>query len=82
MVIFDKNNCKMLRVNGTYYNGKLQLDKLVKTKKPLKVVVTFEDLNGKRLNLTDFSFVETQELLKDYKGSFSDEVIEERRIEL
>jgi len=72
----------MLRVNGTYYNGKLQLDKPVKTKKPLKVVVTFDDLQGKRLNLTDFSFAETQELLKDYKGSFSDEVIEERRIEL
>ena len=72
----------MLRVNGTYYNGKLQLDKPIKTKKPLRVVVTFENLNSKPLELSDFSFAETQELLKDYKGSFSDEVIEERRFDL
>jgi hypothetical protein len=72
----------MLRVNGTYYNGKLQLDKPIRTKKPLKVVVTFEDLNSKRLELTDFLFAETQDLLKDYKGSFSDEVIEERRLDV
>jgi hypothetical protein len=71
----------MLRVNGTYYNGKLQLDKPVKTKKPLKVVVTFEDLQTKRLEINDFSFTETQVLLKDYKGSFSNEVIEERRLD-
>ena len=72
----------MIRISGTYFNGKLHLDKPVKTKKPLKVVVTFEELNNKRLELSDFSFFETRELLKDYKGSFSDEVIEERRIEL
>jgi hypothetical protein len=72
----------MLRVNGIYYNGKLQLDKPIKTKKPLKVVVTFEELNSKRLELSDFSFAETQELLKDYNGSFSDEVIEERRLDV
>lgn len=72
----------MLRVNGTYYNGKLQLDKPIRTKKPLKVVVTFEDLNSKRLELNDFSFAETQDLLKDYKGSFSDEVIDERRLDV
>jgi len=71
----------MLRVNGTYYNGKLQLDKPVRTKKPMKVVVTFEDINNQRLNLSDFSFIESQELLKDYKGSFSDEVIEERQVD-
>ncbi len=32
----------------------------------------------KGLQLIDFSFAETQELLKDCKTSFSEEVIEER----
>ena len=70
----------MLSIRGTYYNGKLQLDKPVKTEKPLKVVVTFEDSTiENQLTLSDFSFLEMQELLKDVKGSFSDEVVEERR---
>ena len=33
----------------------------------------------KGLQLSDFSFTETQELLKDCKTSFADEVKEERR---
>jgi hypothetical protein len=33
---------------------------------------------NKGLNLSDFSFAETQELLKDCKTSFAEEVIEER----
>jgi hypothetical protein len=41
--------------------------------------VTFEEESKTHLVLSDFSFLETQDLLKDYKGSFSDEVIEERR---
>jgi len=50
-----------------------------KTKKPIKVKVTFEEDKKERLELSDFSFAETQDLLKDFKGSFSDEVIEEKR---
>lgn len=70
----------MTTVKGTYFNGQLKLDKHVKTRKPAKVTVIFEEENNsKRLSLSDFSFLESQELLKDYKGSFSDEVIEERR---
>jgi len=42
-------------------------------------VVTFEDESKSSLTLSDFSFLETQDLLKYYKGSFSEEVIEERR---
>ncbi len=41
--------------------------------------MTFEEDKKERLALSDFSFLETQDLLKDFKGSFSDEVIEERR---
>jgi len=69
----------MTTITGTYYNGQLKLERPLKTKKPLKVKVTFEEESNTHLVLSDFSFLETQDLLKDYKGSFSDEVIEERR---
>lgn len=69
----------MTTISGTYYNGQLKLEKPIKTKKPVKVTVTFEEESKIYLVLSDFSFLESQELLKDYKGSFSDEVIEERR---
>jgi hypothetical protein len=41
--------------------------------------VTTEEEPKTHLLFSDFSFIESQESLKDYKGSFSDEVIEERR---
>ena len=69
----------MTTITGTYYNGHLKLERPIKTKKPIKVKVTFEEDKKERLVLSDFSFAETQDLLKDFKGSFSDEVIEERR---
>jgi len=69
----------MTTIAGTYYNGQLKLERPLKTKRPVRVTVTFEEESKKILKLTDFSFLETQDLLKDYKGSFSDEVIEERR---
>jgi hypothetical protein len=69
----------MTTITGTYYNGHLKLERPLKTKKPIKVKVTFEEEAKARLAISDFSFLETQDLLKDYKGSFSDEVIEERR---
>ena len=69
----------MTTITGTYYNGHLKLERPIKTKKPIKVKVTFEEDKKERLALFDFSFAETQDLLKDFKGSFSDEVVEERR---
>ena len=69
----------MTTIRGTYFNGQLKLERPLKTKKPVKVTVTFDEEPNARLTLSDFSFLETQELLKEYKGSFSDEVIEERR---
>ena len=69
----------MTTISGTYYNGQLKLERPIKTKKPVKVTVTFEEESKTRLALSDFSFLESQEILKDYKGSFSDEVIDERR---
>jgi predicted DNA-binding antitoxin AbrB/MazE fold protein len=69
----------MPTITGTYYKGRLKLDKPVKFSKPVKVTVSFEEEISEVLTLSDFSFMETQELLKDCKTSFSDEVIEERR---
>ena len=69
----------MTTVAGTYFNGKLKLDRPIKTEKPVKVIVTFEEEVKKNLQVSDFSFLEVQEILKDYKGSFSDEVVDERR---
>ncbi len=69
----------MTTITGTYYNGHLKLEKPIKTKKPINVKVTYKEDSITRLALSDFSFLESQELLKDFKGSFSDEVIEERR---
>lgn len=69
----------MPALTGTYYRGRLKLDKPVKFTKPVKVTVSFEEENKEVFSLSDFSFLETQELLKDCKTSFSDEVIEERR---
>ena len=77
------NFVTMRKVSGTYYNGKLKLDKPVRVSKPVKVVVSFEEQpNSDALQLGDFSFLQTQEILKDCNTSFSDEVIEERRKDL
>ena len=76
----------MVTVLGTYKDGKIELDKVFSFENPVKVLVTFlEEVNSdseKPLKLSDFSFAESQEILKDYKGSFSDAVIEERRAAL
>jgi hypothetical protein len=69
----------MTTVAGTYYNGHLNLEKPIKTEKPLKVMVTFEEEVKKNLQVSDFSFIEVQEVLKDFNGSFSEEVVNERR---
>jgi len=69
----------MTTLTGTYYKGRLKLDKPVKFTKPVKVTVTFEKEKQSGLLLSDFSFAETQDLLKECKTSFADEVIEERR---
>ena len=76
----------MVAVAGTYQNGYVKLDKEYPSDKPVKVIVTFlEDIqipSAKGLSLSDFSFSKSQKNLENYKGSFSDAVIEERRLEL
>ncbi len=76
----------MVAVVGTYQNGYVKLDKDYSSNTPVKVIVTFlEDIptqSEEGLSLTDFSFSKSQKNLENYKGSFSDAVIKERRLEL
>ena len=75
----------MLTVRGIYKNGKIKLEESLSFNKVIRVIVTFLDeekeknTKSKKLSWHDFSFNKAQKLLKDYKGSFSDAVIEERR---
>jgi len=73
----------MLAIVGTYQNGYVKFNREISQKNPVKVIITFlEDVEFSAtdsLRLSDFSFAESRELLKNYKGSFSDTVIEERR---
>jgi hypothetical protein len=75
----------MVAVVGTYQNGYVTLDKEYLSNTPVKVIVTFlEDIETPSehgFSLSDFSFSESQQNLENYKGSFSDAVIEERRLE-
>ena len=73
----------MLQLTGTYYQGKVHLEKIIPTDHPIKVVVLFEEdvikEPKKRLQFSDFSFAQSREILKNTKGSLSETVIEERR---
>jgi hypothetical protein len=76
----------MVAVVGTYQNGYVKLDKEYTSEKPVKVIVTFlEDIkpsSEKGLSFSDFSFSESRKALSDYKGSFTEAVIEDRRNDL
>ena len=76
----------MLSIVGTYIKGYLKLDKDYSTKNPVKVIVTFleeiQNKSEKELNLSDFSFSKSKRNLENFKGSFAETVVEERRSEL
>ena len=76
----------MLSIVGTYQNGYLKLDKDYTTINPVKVIVTFleevQSQSEQGLALTDFSFSKSKKNLEDFKGSFAETVIDERRVEL
>ncbi len=76
----------MIAVVGTYQNGYVKLDKNYVSDNPVKVIVTFledvQTISNEQLSLSDFSFAKSQKNLENFKGSFSDTVIEERRMEL
>lgn len=76
----------MVAVFGTYQNGYVKLDKDYTSDNPVKVIVTFleevQTHSEKGLSLSNFSFEKSQKNLENFKGSLSDTVIEERRLEL
>jgi hypothetical protein len=76
----------MITVNGVYENGIVRLDRKIRAKKKMKVIVTFLDEEQanepKRLKIEDFSFLEAREKSKRFKGSLSDAVIEDRKSEI
>jgi len=76
----------MVAVVGTYQNGYVKLDQDYSSINPVKVIVTFlEDVqieSDKGLSLADFFFSKSQKNLENYKGSFSDIIVEERRLEI
>lgn len=69
----------MTSIAGTYYNGQLTLEHPFRSDKPVRIRLIIEDESASSLKVSDFSFRESQEMLKNYTGSFSDEVIAERR---
>ena len=75
----------MLALSGIYKNGNLVLDKNISFLHPQKVIVTFldEEFNDDEkieLKFSDFSFSKSRKILEDYKGSFSESLIEDRRL--
>ena len=80
----------MIAIAGIYNKGIISLFRKVKTKKPVKVVVTFleEDVVeieieiNKDIKIKKFSFLEAIKATKNIKTSLSDALIEERRKEL
>ncbi len=72
----------MLQLTGAFLERKVHQEKIIPTDKPLKVDVLFEEdiePEPKSLKLTDFLFAKSRHLLKDFKGSFRDTVIDERK---
>ncbi len=80
--IFDT----MVALAGTYQNGCVKFDEEYTSEKPVKVIVTFLEEEKpsaqKHLSLSDFSFSKSQKALENYKGSFTETLIEERRSDL
>ena len=73
----------MVAILGTYENGRVTFEEEANVPSKGRVIVTFleeeEPASKKVLKLSTFSFAKTRALLKDFKGSFSETVVEERR---
>ena len=73
----------MVAILGTYDNGRVTFEQEANVPNKGRVIVTFLEeeapLSKKVLKLSNFSFAKTRALLKDFKGSFSNTVVEERR---
>lgn len=76
----------MLSVVGTYQNGKVKFAGNISSTQPIKVVVTFleevDNLVDDKLELNDFSFLKSRDVLRDMESSLAETVVQERRSEL
>ena len=56
----------MLKLTGTYFKGKVHLEKIIHTDRPLKVTVLFEEevdnAEPKKIKFSDFSFAKSREI--------------------
>jgi len=71
-------------VKGIYQNGQLILTEKVPFTGPVTVIVTFMEESKKttipsKIDLAQFSFAQSREILKEVNSSLSDALIEERR---
>jgi hypothetical protein len=72
----------MVQIKGKYFKGVLTLQQEISSEKPLDVIVVFPEVEEKAeepLNFSQFGFVKAQELLTEFKGSFTKTILEERR---
>ncbi|MFN0047542.1 MAG: hypothetical protein ACKVOU_00295 [Cytophagales bacterium] len=72
----------MLKINTTFQKGGVSQDSNINSHQPSKSSTSLNAETKKGLSISDFLFLETQELLKDVNGSFSKELIIERRSDL
>ncbi len=82
----------MLTLKGIYKDGVIKLNKPIKTDKSLKVIITFidegifDEISDKEeienINIDNFAFAASIEESKEFKGSLSKSLIEERREDL
>jgi len=72
----------MISIKGKYENGAIELAKKIISNKSIDVIVTFldEELEeDNEINISNFSFLQSQNKLKKYTDNFSDTIIEERK---
>jgi len=76
----------MIAIEGTYYNGNIELSEIIDTIEPVKVIITFIDekicLPAKSLKREKFHFDKAREISKVLNSSLSNELIEERKKEV
>ena len=77
----------MLKIKGTYQNGRIDLESNPAVNTPVKVIVTFREVKSpapaesfpKVLRWADFACDKSRRLLKNLKSSLSEEVTSDRR---
>ena len=80
--LIDKEALKELLNRINYLEAKSESKVTEEEIRRIAEDITLSGPTENRLLFSDFSFSKSRKALEDYKGSFSDAVIEERRAEL